>query len=169
MSVSEMLNDVDYCHHIPGVYTYLFSKKQYSASAEHTFIMNLCTDLCFEWTKLVLSLSRWLMHSMTYLFLSMTLSYMDMILFFMLAFRLCTRCMPRSRSDSKSSFFISPVGEDFSVKMPGKHAPHPFSRLSTLAAVGQKVMISPESLHKEVQFESRSTIPSYLSHFLQDR
>ena len=52
----------------------LLSKKQYVPSAAIRFIRQLLTDLCLEYTRLPLSLSRWLMHSMTYLFLSISFS-----------------------------------------------------------------------------------------------
>ena len=69
----------------------------------------LCTERWRECTRFALFFKRSLMHSMMYLFLSMILSHMDMSLFFMLAFRPCTRCMPRSKRLSKSSFLMYPL------------------------------------------------------------
>lgn len=64
-------------------------------------------------------------HSITYLFLSIILSYIGISLFFIFAFKPCTRCMPRSkRRLEEFLLYISPVGEDLSIKMFGKHAPY---------------------------------------------
>ena len=41
------------------------------------FIRKLLTDLCLECTRFPLSFSKWLMHSMIYLFLSIILSHSD--------------------------------------------------------------------------------------------
>ena len=59
-------------------------------------------DLCLECTMLALFFSRSLIHSMMHLFLSMILFRMDMSLFFMFTPSPCTKCMPLSKSFSKS-------------------------------------------------------------------
>ena len=60
----------------------------------------LLTDLCLECTRFPLSFSRWLMHSMIYLFLSIILSHSGISLFFMLLLIPVTRCIPSAKSAS---------------------------------------------------------------------
>lgn len=76
----------------------LLSKKQYAPSAAIRFIRKLLTDLCLECTRFPLSLSKWLMHSMIYLFLSIILSHNGICLFFMLFQIPVTRCTPSAKS-----------------------------------------------------------------------
>lgn len=73
------------------------------------FMMKLCIERCLECMMFALFLSRSLVHSMTYFFLSIILFYMDMILFFMFAFSPCTRCMLLSNKASKSSHLMYPL------------------------------------------------------------
>ena len=110
-------------------------------------MIKLCIDRCRECTRLALFLSNSLIHSMMYLFLSMILSYIGISLFFMFAFRPCTRCMPWSNKVSKSSFLIYPLSANTFPYKTFVNTLHTRSSLSsTFAPVRQKVITSPESL-----------------------
>jgi len=69
--------------------------------------------------------SKWLMHSMTYLFLSMILSHSGISLFFMLFLIPVTRCTPSAKSASnRLGEMYPPVSKEFPVDSLAKHSPY---------------------------------------------
>ena len=85
-------------------------------SVEQKLMMKLRNCLCLECTRLTLSLSRWLMHSTTYLFLSIILSRISRSLFFMFDFSPWTMCTPLSNISSKSPLEMYPLSANFFPK-----------------------------------------------------
>lgn len=93
-------------------------------SVEQKLMMKLRNCLCLECTRLTLSLSRWLIHSTTYLFLSIILSRISRSLFSCLTsvrghvYAIVEHLLENPFEN------VSPVGEFLSKEVLRQHAPH---------------------------------------------
>ncbi len=90
-----------------------------------------------------------------YFLRSIILSHAGMNLFFMSAFNPYTRCMPQSKSSSKSARLIyPPAGEDIAIKFFAEHVPHIRIPIAHVCSCETGSYDFPAVIARQVEFEA---------------